>query len=586
MAIYHEDLVNIELQTGTVHRSFLMHSIGSADSAANRFGVRVFRNGEEVDLTGCTCQGFFRNSNGENIALTSAGTVDGNVAYVTLPQACYNYAGQFCLAIKLIGGGVTGTVRIVDGMVDNTNTGGAVAPTETVPTYQEILATYGDMVDIVEDYEEVVANQDAQISDLKSAINTYTNPVINHANIFGDPCCKDTNTYSGTSQAYYKKWKTASYSLVNGIGTDYGDAYYWDTDGTNKVYLMQDFFPSDIPTGTYYFSFLVKCNFTEQNPSLSGNYSVIGYPTINNSSGTSLVNSGTVTYSNITLAGQNYHRYSGTIVIPDTSTYNHIRFSLYFNTSTLDIWLCEPYLSTVDSSFSLIENNFEEVGKTINAINAKISSRLYGKSLYIDGDSIAYGAGADGVSYGDLLATKYSMTLNKQAVSGGTMGYVANKHCIANSVVSNYNSEDYVILDGGFNDLGSSVPIGAFPTSVEQPLTPSPDTTTFIGAMQVAFQHIMNTHPTAKIWFLIPHRIYKSYTKPSGTLGLTFADYVNAIRSVCNRYGVEILDVYDNVNFNTYLDIYKPFTQNSDTVHPTLEGYQKFYMPYIEKVTN
>ena len=214
MAIYHEDIVNIELQAGTIHRSFLMHSIGSADSAANRFGVRVFRSGEPVDLTGCSCQGYFRDSHGNNIALTSAGTVSGNVAYVTLPQACYNYPGQFCLAIKLIGGGITGTVRIVDGMVDNTHTGGAVAPTETVPTYQEILATYGDMVDIVEDYEEVVANQDAQISDLKSTIN----PLLTTAPTeYLTEWTQGTISSSGSNQSSTTRCRSTGYKRFNYI---------------------------------------------------------------------------------------------------------------------------------------------------------------------------------------------------------------------------------------------------------------------------------------------------------------------------------------------------------------------------------
>lgn len=148
--IRHVDIVDIDLDKGNVHRSFLKHSIGSGDTSANRFGVRVFRAGVAVALIGATCQGFFHNANGENIALTSHGTVNGNEAYVTLPQACYNYEGCFSLAIKLVGGGVTGTMRIVDGMVDNTNTGGAVAPTGAVPTYQEVLALYNDVLGIDE----------------------------------------------------------------------------------------------------------------------------------------------------------------------------------------------------------------------------------------------------------------------------------------------------------------------------------------------------------------------------------------------------------------------------------------------------
>jgi len=142
------NIVDIELNSGNLHRSWLNHSIGTGDAKANCFGVRLFRNGEAVSLTGGSVQGFFRNSHGENIAITSGNKISGNVAYVVLPQACYNYEGQFTLAIKVINSsaGVTGTMRIVDGVVNNTNTGNAVAPTGTVPTYQEVLSVYNEMV--------------------------------------------------------------------------------------------------------------------------------------------------------------------------------------------------------------------------------------------------------------------------------------------------------------------------------------------------------------------------------------------------------------------------------------------------------
>ena len=154
------DIVDIELNSGNVHRSWLNHSIGSGDNNANAFGVRLFRNSEPVDIGSGWVQGFFRNSQGQNIALTENGVIDGNMTYVTLPQACYNYEGQFTLAIKLVSPGFTSTVtmRIVDGIVDNTNTGGAVAPTGTVPTYQEILAVYDDLVASLEEVEDYADN--------------------------------------------------------------------------------------------------------------------------------------------------------------------------------------------------------------------------------------------------------------------------------------------------------------------------------------------------------------------------------------------------------------------------------------------
>lgn len=150
MAVFKNDIVNINLETGNIFRSFLNHSIGFKDGDADRFGIRAFRDGEPVDLTGASCQAVFMAPNGVNIALTSYGTVSGNVAYVTLPQACYDVEGQFCLAIKLISNGVTSTVRIVDGVVERTGASGAVAPTGSVPTYQEVLSVYEQVLPLAQ----------------------------------------------------------------------------------------------------------------------------------------------------------------------------------------------------------------------------------------------------------------------------------------------------------------------------------------------------------------------------------------------------------------------------------------------------
>ena len=103
MAVFDKnDIVDIELETGNIHRSFCCHAIGMSDNMADWFGIRVFRNGNPVDLTGASVQGFFKNPHGENIAITSGNFVGDNVAKVCLPQICYQYNGQFVLAIKIV----------------------------------------------------------------------------------------------------------------------------------------------------------------------------------------------------------------------------------------------------------------------------------------------------------------------------------------------------------------------------------------------------------------------------------------------------------------------------------------------------
>ena len=151
MAVYKRDMVDINLETGNIHRSFLSHAIGMKDQLADHFGIRVYRNGEPVNLTGVSVQGVFMPPQGDPIAITSGNIVSGNEAEVVLPQACYNYDGPFTLAIKLVDStnSVTGTIRIVDGMVNNTHASGTVAPTSAVPSYQEVLAAYEQAVAVI-----------------------------------------------------------------------------------------------------------------------------------------------------------------------------------------------------------------------------------------------------------------------------------------------------------------------------------------------------------------------------------------------------------------------------------------------------
>ena len=149
MSVYREERVDIELNTGTVYRSFLNKAICKGDNLGNVYGMSLYRGGEPVDLTGATCMGIFINPRGEHILINGNNAyVEGNVALVKLPQACYNYVGQFTLSIKVIDAEATETMRIIDGTVVETGVDNAVAPVGAVPTYQEILALYEQMVNI------------------------------------------------------------------------------------------------------------------------------------------------------------------------------------------------------------------------------------------------------------------------------------------------------------------------------------------------------------------------------------------------------------------------------------------------------
>lgn len=154
MAVYREDIADVELSTGRVSRTFLNHPLGEGDAEADIFGIRVWKNGEAVNLAGNTCTGYFIRADGTTEVITG-GTASGNVALLMLPAACYAVEGNFQLAIQLTSGGKTKTLRIVDGTVVNVVHGPINDPGGVVPDLDSEALT--DLLDRVETAATTIA---------------------------------------------------------------------------------------------------------------------------------------------------------------------------------------------------------------------------------------------------------------------------------------------------------------------------------------------------------------------------------------------------------------------------------------------
>jgi len=141
MAQYREDIVNVELESGSLFRSFNNQMIGSGDSSGNRYGMKLVRNGEPVSMSGAACVGYFIRSDG--ITLVINGVVSDGIAYVELPAAAYAVSGNFTLAIKVTGTGFAETMRIVDGTVVLTTTGAIADPASEIPSLADLMAVIG-----------------------------------------------------------------------------------------------------------------------------------------------------------------------------------------------------------------------------------------------------------------------------------------------------------------------------------------------------------------------------------------------------------------------------------------------------------
>ena len=153
MALFHTDIADIDLSCGTVHRSFAQKTIVEGDTNANRYGIRLWRNGEPESCGGSTCMGYFiRHANGDTVTI-NGGLFSGQEAFVELPASCYAVEGGFSLVIKLVGEGITGTMRIIDGTVVDSMIGSPIDPGSVIPDISDLMA----VIERAEDAAEVIA---------------------------------------------------------------------------------------------------------------------------------------------------------------------------------------------------------------------------------------------------------------------------------------------------------------------------------------------------------------------------------------------------------------------------------------------
>ena len=162
----HWDIAKVDLNSGTVFRSFLHKAIVYGDKQSNVFGVELYRGKEAVYSNG-TCYGFFIRPDRNTVIIK--GTIDGNTAYVSLPGEAYAYTGSFSLVIKITGYGYEDAMRIVDGTIIESGAGGTVDPGSLVPS--------------VEDLMEAVEAAEAAVGEIETLEITATQVAQNHYGI-------------------------------------------------------------------------------------------------------------------------------------------------------------------------------------------------------------------------------------------------------------------------------------------------------------------------------------------------------------------------------------------------------------------
>lgn len=141
-------------------------------------------------------------------------------------------------------------------------------------------------------------------------------------------------------------------------------------------------------------------------------------------------------------------------------------------------------------------------------------------------------------------------------ISGTT---IAHRESVTNGFVDRYNAMPYadiVSVLGGVNDYQTNVPLGTInDTSL----------TTFYGSVNALAKGLKEKYSNSFVFFMTPYPCSSQWSA-NNTSRNTLEDYANAIKQVCSKYDILVLDLYHNGNFD--------YNANSrDGLHPN----EKFF---------
>lgn len=152
---------------GTVKPEYIDGNFFTQDSVGNLVGVKCYKDGSEVALTG-SVTGYCVLPSGETVSV--AGTRSGNQASILVPQSALAYTGPLGITLKLIDGNTITTLMRIIVVVYRSKTDTVITPSS------QIITDWANQISAaLQEVEDASAAQDVKIADLKSAFGNAAN---------------------------------------------------------------------------------------------------------------------------------------------------------------------------------------------------------------------------------------------------------------------------------------------------------------------------------------------------------------------------------------------------------------------------
>ena len=234
-----------------------------------------------------------------------------------------------------------------------------------------------------------------------------------------------------------------------------------------------------------------------------------------------------------------------------------------------------PHDGSTSGSFSVLGE--KEFIKTIDKKYLPTTLKnLAGKTFLILGDSINAGNGWAG-GFANLIAEDFpEATVVNNAVEGSLLS--GDNKAIYYQAVRAYQAgirPDYIIIDGGGNDLLGQATVGTvdLDTYSAEGYGEEFDISTIAGAFEYLITNVQKFNPHAKIIFFNLFKVLPAATEiPLASQRAAWS----MLKTACEKYSVKYVDLFNEGNFNPYCEEqWNAFMY--DWVHINEAGYRRFW---------
>ncbi len=216
---------------------------------------------------------------------------------------------------------------------------------------------------------------------------------------------------------------------------------------------------------------------------------------------------------------------------------------------------------------------------TQSGLEEKESNYWYDKSFTCIGDSITAGSGTTKTYWEFLNEFLNPLSMKAMGVSGSCVSATSDYGTSNSPLINRYTSipdSDVITIYMGTNDYGHETPLGTIDDKGD---------ISFYGALNTIIPGILAAHPNSRLIWITPTHRYGRGT--SGILGTAFTydyipngrghnlkDYVDAIKAVCERHSVPVIDLFNisgiDPSISEVRSKYMP-----DGLHPNEAGHEK-----------